>query len=206
MSVATVGDESFPDALTAVAVTTLPESSLPTKRNRKIPATIGRRRCRRLRPTIPFVARRGCSSFLSLMLTVINFPNLSAGASCSGVDLFRMRLAQPKQTVSLKNELRNRWTEAQRTGFQGITRSRLCRPLEQVTIPRRRHDAKERAGSFLKRPAVLAVVSRPKRTRQITFGGFEPLPPGTLPCDALESLFARRRLQNKSRQSPSLSP
>jgi len=53
---------------------------------------------------------------------------------------------------------------------------------------------------------VLSVVSRPKRIKEITFGGFEPLPPRTLPRDALESLFARRRLQNKSRQSPSLGP
>jgi hypothetical protein len=78
--------------------------------------------------------------------------------------------------------------------------------LEQVTIPRRRHDAKENAGSCLKRPTVLSVVSRPKRIKEITFGGFEPLPPRTLPRDALESLFAGRRLQNKSRQSPSLGP
>src|SRR6185369_8879202 len=58
----------------------------------------------------------------------------------------------------------------------------------------------------LKRPAVLSVICQPKRIREITFGGFEPLPPRTLPRDALEGLFAHRRLQNKSGQSPSLGP
>jgi hypothetical protein len=75
--------------------------------------------------------------------------------------------------------------------------------LAQVAI---RHTAKERAGSFLKRPALLFAISRPKRTREITFGGFEDLPPGTLPRDVLKRLFAYRRLQNKSGQNPSIEP
>jgi hypothetical protein len=73
-----------------------------------------------------------------------------------------------------------------------------------MTIPRRRHNAKEKAGSLLKRPALLFAISRPERTREITFGRFEDVPPGTLPRGAFESLSADRRLQNKSGQSPNL--
>jgi len=117
-----------------------------------------------------------------------------------------MRLPQPKQAVSLKNELRNRWTEAWRTGCRGIARPRSFHPLARVTIPRKRHSPKARAGSFLKRPDLLLALSRPKRTREITFGELDDLPEETLPRDELESLFAHRRRQNQSGQIPTPDP
>ena len=103
-----------------------------------------------------------------------------------------------------QNELRNRWSGAKRTGFHRMARSRLCLPLARVPIPRRRHNARSKAGSFWKRPALLFAILRSKRAREITFGRFEDLPPGTLRRDVLEGLWTHRRLQNKSGQSPTL--
>jgi hypothetical protein len=67
-----------------------------------------------------------------------------------------------------------------------------------MTIPRRRHNAKARAGSSLKRPALRFIISQPKRTRKIIFGEFEDLPAEILPRDAIKSFLAYRSERNKS--------